>query len=210
MAAITIQVIQGHEAGRVLRDLNTPITIGREEENEVQLNDERISRFHAKIQGNEDALILTDLDSTNGTRVNGHYTKMRVLQTGDQVAMGRCVLVIGSPEDVALLVQEPSENQTESQPAALDDSDVGLNAFPSGAPDCPTDLTPRQAAEIANVIEFTRTEVLAALNQIQSHHNDEDDESILLPREAWHRLQSLPGDLSRFLDQLSNPSEQLQ
>jgi len=45
MADVTIQVLQGLEAGAILRQLPTPITIGREEENLVQLNDERISRF---------------------------------------------------------------------------------------------------------------------------------------------------------------------
>ena len=35
---------------RVYEDLETPITIGREEGNAIQLNDDRVSRFHVKIQ----------------------------------------------------------------------------------------------------------------------------------------------------------------
>lgn len=207
MATITIQVLQGHEAGAVIRNLSTPITIGREEENEVQLNDERISRFHAKIQGNEEALILTDLDSTNGTRVNGHYTKMRVLQPGDQISMGRCMLVIGSPEEIAAKSKSGNDNRNPSQTGVSDESDLALNAFPSGAPQCPHGLSPLQAAETANLVEYMRTEVLAALNQMKSARNEDNEEAMQLSAEAWHRLQGLPGQLARYLEFLGNPGD---
>ncbi|MGH7200430.1 MAG: FHA domain-containing protein, partial [Planctomycetaceae bacterium] len=46
-------------------------------------------------------VILTDLDSTNGTRVNGHPVQMRVLQPGDQLAIGRCLLIFGSDREIA-------------------------------------------------------------------------------------------------------------
>ena len=85
MATVTMQVLEGFEAGRLYCDLHTPITIGREEDNDIRLNDDRVSRFHAKIQEDAGRVILTDLDSTNGTRVNGHPVRMRVLQLGDQI-----------------------------------------------------------------------------------------------------------------------------
>ena len=72
MASITLQVLEGMERGTVFDDLQTPISIGREEDNMIRLNDERVSRFHVKIQQDGDRIILTDLESTNGTRVNGH------------------------------------------------------------------------------------------------------------------------------------------
>ncbi len=100
MAQVTLQLLEGLERGLIFRKLNTPVTIGREDENSVRLNDERVSRFHAKIQEDGGKLILTDLESTNGTRINGHPIQMRVLQIGDQIAIGRCLLVYGSPEEI--------------------------------------------------------------------------------------------------------------
>jgi hypothetical protein len=50
MADVTLRVLDGADRGRVYENLPTPVTIGREEGNTVQLNDERISRFHIKIQ----------------------------------------------------------------------------------------------------------------------------------------------------------------
>src|ERR1700732_3980592 len=68
--AVTFQILEGIDKGRVFRDLPTPLTIGREEGNILRLNDERVSRFHAKVQIDSEDFILTDLESTNGTRVN--------------------------------------------------------------------------------------------------------------------------------------------
>ena len=83
MCRLTLRVVQGADRGRVYSELKTPISIGREEGNTIQLNDERISRFHCKIQEDNDHLVLTDLESTNGTRVNGQDCQLRILRFGD-------------------------------------------------------------------------------------------------------------------------------
>lgn len=101
MAYISLQVIQGADRGKAFSELSTPITIGREEGNTVQLNDERISRYHIKIQEDNDNLVLTDLDSTNGTQVNGHDCQLRIIRIGDIISMGRSVLLVGSKEEIA-------------------------------------------------------------------------------------------------------------
>ncbi len=101
MAKITFQVLEGVDKGRVFRDLVTPVTIGREEGNLLRLNDERISRFHAKVQTDNDDFILTDLESTNGTRVNGTVVQIRRLRYGDRLAIGRTLLLFGSNEEIA-------------------------------------------------------------------------------------------------------------
>ena len=67
MAHITLRVLDGADRGRVYDQMTVPITIGREEGNNIQLNDERVSRFHLKIQEDQGKLVLTDLESTNGT-----------------------------------------------------------------------------------------------------------------------------------------------
>jgi pSer/pThr/pTyr-binding forkhead associated (FHA) protein len=101
MAKVTFQVIDGVDKGRVFRDLETPVSIGREEGNTIRLNDERISRFHAKVQQDQNDLILTDLESTNGTRVNGQLIQIHRLRHGDFVSLGRSVLLHGSMEEIA-------------------------------------------------------------------------------------------------------------
>ena len=51
MAEVNLRVIDGADRGRVYAGLGTPVTIGREEGNIIQLNDDRVSRFHLKIPG---------------------------------------------------------------------------------------------------------------------------------------------------------------
>ena len=101
MSAITLRVLDGADRGRVFDDLAPPITIGREEGNAIQLNDDRVSRFHVKIQEDNDQLVLTDLESTNGTRVNGEDINIRILKYGDLITVGRSVLVFGSRDEIA-------------------------------------------------------------------------------------------------------------
>jgi pSer/pThr/pTyr-binding forkhead associated (FHA) protein len=100
MTTITFQVIEGVDKGRIFRDLPVPVTIGREEGNIVRLNDERVSRFHAKVQLDDADIILTDLESTNGTRVNGNVIQIRRLRVGDRITVGRSLLLFGSSEQI--------------------------------------------------------------------------------------------------------------
>src|SRR5436189_6268856 len=101
MPPITFQVLEGIDKGRVFRELVTPVTIGREEGNVLRLNDERVSRFHAKVQFDSGEYILTDLESTNGTRINGNVVQIRRLRPGDRIHLGRSLLLFGSNEEIA-------------------------------------------------------------------------------------------------------------
>ena len=101
MALVTLRVLDGADRGRDFDEVPTPLTVGREEGNPVQLNDERISRFHLKIQEDEGKLVLADLESTNGTKVNGESVHLCLIRPGDVIAVGRTVLVVGSREEIA-------------------------------------------------------------------------------------------------------------
>src|SRR5207248_11627284 len=83
------------------QNLAPPITVGREEGNTIQLNDERVSRYHVKIQEDHDRLVITDLESTNGTKVNNEDVQLRILRFGDMIQLGRSVLLFGSREQIA-------------------------------------------------------------------------------------------------------------
>ncbi|GIW84771.1 MAG: FHA domain-containing protein [Thermogemmata sp.] len=121
MRKVTFLVLEGVDKGRVFRDLPIPVTIGREEGNSLRLNDERVSRFHAKVQMEDDDIIITDLDSTNGTRVNGMPIQIRRLRAGDQICVGRTIILFGSMEEIAARRAEkmdrsgPSSRRTASK-----------------------------------------------------------------------------------------------
>ncbi|MGH7162087.1 MAG: FHA domain-containing protein [Planctomycetota bacterium] len=64
------------------------VILGRLETNDVPVRDAKASREHAKIfqQGQEFAIV--DLNSSNGTFVNGQKVTKRVLKAGDEIAIG--------------------------------------------------------------------------------------------------------------------------
>jgi len=119
MAEITLQVLDGVDRGKVYPKLHTPVTLGREEGNTVQLNDERVSRFHAKIQEDQGQVVLTDLESTNGTRLNGEPVQLTILRVGDRIVIGRTMLLFGSPEELGRLMPAPSAGFGHSDPDEL-------------------------------------------------------------------------------------------
>ena len=90
-------VIEVREPGRPARRIpvsGAPIRIGRAPECELVLKDSRVSRRHARLGARDGVLVLTDLGSTNGTRVNGHRVTELVLGAGDRVQIGDTSLVI--------------------------------------------------------------------------------------------------------------------
>jgi Protein of unknown function (DUF3662)/FHA domain len=69
-----------------------PITIGRLPESTIVVNDPNASRRHAEIRRSGNDVVVVDLSSTNGTRVNGATIRERVLNDGDQIVIGTTVL----------------------------------------------------------------------------------------------------------------------
>ena len=69
-----------------------PIVLGRAPECDVPLGDSTVSRRHAEIVRDGDSWVVHDLDSSNGTRVNGVGVKAQVLNDGDELAFGSVIL----------------------------------------------------------------------------------------------------------------------
>jgi signal transduction histidine kinase/ActR/RegA family two-component response regulator len=83
-----LSVLTGPQAGKQYR-LGEETTIGRGDQVTIALSSGDVSRLHARIIRTEDGShLLEDLDSRNGTRINGEFSKSRELQVGDRVAVG--------------------------------------------------------------------------------------------------------------------------
>ncbi len=75
------------------------LTIGRASDNALALDDDRVSRHHARLQARGGLLVLTDLDSTNGTRVNGTVIGEVAVGNGDVIEFGDSVVTIVSIDE---------------------------------------------------------------------------------------------------------------
>lgn len=93
-------VIQGRDQGTRFRLDETLVTIGRGTSNSVQLHDTEVSRDHAELTRDGEQYIVRDLGSSNGTFVNGRQIRECALASGDQLQMGRSLLLYtGVTED---------------------------------------------------------------------------------------------------------------
>ncbi len=70
------------------------ITIGRAPDNGLVLGDPQVSRHHARLQVRQGMLVLVDLESRNGTFVNGQQVTEVALGVGDQIRIGDTRLLV--------------------------------------------------------------------------------------------------------------------
>lgn len=237
MPLITLQVLEGLERGRVFSDLPAPVTIGREEENVISLKDEQVSRLHVKLQEEDGRIILTDVSSTNGSRVNGSPVQMRVLRAGDLLSIGRCLLIFGSPEEIAEIAarsldadlpsadpgqehpgSRPDFNESptfESQldspiPSKQDDEQNKLpKLFPLGPPDPPEGLRSIQKAEFSDYLAYLHAEIGAILKSLNDNPSEanETSDSIQLNWAMWQRLLNLEFNLATYMRKIADPDQ---
>jgi pSer/pThr/pTyr-binding forkhead associated (FHA) protein len=69
-------------------------TIGRSTGADFIVEAPLVSRIHCRITAGASEIEVTDLDSTNGTFVNGERVERRTLKAGDRLGVGRVELVV--------------------------------------------------------------------------------------------------------------------
>ena len=72
---------------------NNVTNIGRRDDNDLIIDNLRVSRVHAQIRKMKDGYILFDIDSTSGTKVNGHLIKQHQLSNGDVIEIADVPLI---------------------------------------------------------------------------------------------------------------------
>ena len=84
-------VIYGMDLGKKYNLGQPALTIGRSSKSDVQIDQESVSRGHARIINTGKAILLRDLGSTNGTYVNDELIDEYVLRDGDFIKIGRTI-----------------------------------------------------------------------------------------------------------------------
>jgi FHA domain-containing protein len=91
VSAASIVIHEDRESRTVILAKDV-VTIGRLPECDVVVGDKGASRRHAQIRRRDDTYAITDLGSTNGTRLNGQTIQSRELADGDRITIGTTVL----------------------------------------------------------------------------------------------------------------------
>lgn len=124
-----LTIVQGPDAGRRIDISDGEATIGRASENDISLLDPILSRKHCKMTMSGSLLTIEDLDSANGTFVNGKEIKSATLHNGDEFSIGDTIIRVGglveskhdpASEEETFASKQPGEAKkadAEKQPA---------------------------------------------------------------------------------------------
>ena len=82
------------------------MTIGRSSKCDVQVDQDNVSRNHARITRHGNDYLLSDLGSTNGTYVNHRFVDEAELKDGDQIKIGRTILKFIKGDNVEVQYHE--------------------------------------------------------------------------------------------------------
>lgn len=111
------------EGGSPIEITKDMTLVGRKEECDLCLNHKSVSKMHCVIVKTDGLLLLRDLGSTNGTRVNGQRIRRAALLPNDQVSIAhykfRVFLGAGGPAPMAAPVHDRTQQIDAKEIAAM-------------------------------------------------------------------------------------------
>jgi len=87
-------IITGPSSGKKIPLLPMTMSIGREHDNNIELKDPDVGRYHSRILYDRGRFVLEDLESSNGTWLNGEKISEAALKNGDRIKIGGIELAI--------------------------------------------------------------------------------------------------------------------
>jgi putative nucleotidyltransferase with HDIG domain len=123
-----VRIVSGNSKGRTvaLEAANLPLTIGRDPENVIVLDQTAISRFHCRITCEKDQYFIHDLGSTNGTYLNGRRVTRERLSPGDELIIANIGILVEALHST-IADARPSMNVTVSIDAQPRKSSVTMS-----------------------------------------------------------------------------------
>jgi|GEM_PF-3113654 len=161
------------------------IRIGRSEESDIFLGEKKISRKHCILHLGEEALSISDLESTNGTFVNSKRIHEQLLENGDRVRIGSSILevsisLLGTSQEASTAAKIkpeaniPKVNRTEDIELNFDDV--------SGQQPAASELS-----KTVNISEMTRNQQIDDPDMVVEYH----DSSLEVPAPSGSPSQEL-------------------
>ncbi len=125
----------GNFQGQRLALKRAVVTIGRDEDNDIWIDDDMASRHHAELAWDEGRICLTDCDSLNGVLLNGKRIRGTVqVESGEPLEVGsqRFIFSLAEKPESVLGVYDPLANHTWR--SSLDSLTAGSNVLPATRP----------------------------------------------------------------------------
>lgn len=109
-----LKILTGGNAGQTYPLNNAEIFIGRSPQCEITIPNKNISKKHAKVIIDKKRILFTDLNSTNGSFVNGVKVEVTLIKEGDKITLYDTLLEVVEDNQVPLLGGDSDEILSES------------------------------------------------------------------------------------------------
>jgi tetratricopeptide (TPR) repeat protein len=115
-------VIDGKAPGETFLVEKDQVILGRTKDSDITIRDHKLSRHHARIVQEGIRYVIEDLQSTNGTQVNGKRVNRQKLCAGDRIVLGKTEIIWATTQDDARMafdmIDDPDRSY--SDPAVSD------------------------------------------------------------------------------------------
>jgi signal transduction histidine kinase len=158
-------VIRGVHQGRRFELDDDDASLGRGTRNRFRILDTEISRNHAVVRFEDDAYVLTDRNSSNGTFVNGLSVSSHRLSSGDQIQIGCTALLFSETTDSkhAVPVDIVSPPEEHSQIVSRIDADAGRQLLQASVA-APDDFSSTPQSSLRLLYQISEELVSASLS----------------------------------------------
>ncbi len=110
--------------GQYSVDHGFPISIGRKDNNNIVINNLAVSGIHARVEFNNDGIFVIDMDSKNGTFINGKPSIKSLLKEGDEIVIGKHKLIFSEAENAKIMTTSHAVPTISAANNALDETMV--------------------------------------------------------------------------------------
>jgi len=146
------------------------ITIGRQEGNTIRLTERNVSRRHARLMRQNGHVVVEDLGSSNGTRINGErISGQSPVKDGDLIQIGDYDLALQSEAGAAPTVRQRTVT-AELKPEDMDDSDVDASpAEPETETEAPIAEQEDEAAAAQSKEQRRHSTAIIKMDQVEGN-----------------------------------------
>ncbi len=117
---LKLEIFHGPDSGTAKKFKGVRMVVGRTPGVDLQLMDQSVSRRHFELIYSEDGVLLKDLGSGNGTKVNGTKVKgEQLLKHGDEIAVGKTKLRLIDEMEAYRLAREEKERASKEEAEAI-------------------------------------------------------------------------------------------
>ena len=110
-----LAITQGPDKGRVIPIPSDAVVVGRDPACQIALSDAQVSRRHFRLSRSQERWTLFDLNSSNGTLLNGEQVRSQTIKNGDIVILGETMIGFHLGDDVGEQPQRLSDGGGDTQ-----------------------------------------------------------------------------------------------